>query len=132
MKTIKVETATPLQLDWLVARALDLYVYIPEYAESPWLMVRSGEFDYRCPEFSTDWADGGPIMEQERLAPEPLLDSNCVLIKWRCRNWKGDGSDFYGPTMLIAAMRCFAASQSGEEVEVPDELGYIRDKPLGK
>ena len=80
MKTIKVETATPLQLDWMVARALDLCVYIPEYAESPWLMVRSGEFDYRCPEFSTDWADGGPIMEQERLAPEPLLDSNCVLI----------------------------------------------------
>lgn len=28
----------------------------------------------------------------------------------------------YGPTPLIAAMRCFVASKLGDEVEVPDEL----------
>lgn len=132
MKTIKVSEATDIQLDWLVAKALGLNVYIPAYADSPWLMARSGTFDYRCPDFSTDWSDGGPVMEQERLAPEPLLDSNCVLIKWRCRNWKGDGSDFYGPTPLIAAMRCYVASKFGEEVEVPDELVYMYVEPMGK
>jgi hypothetical protein len=29
----------------------------------------------------------------------------------------------YGPTPLIAAMRCYVASKLGAEVEVPDELG---------
>ena len=71
---------------------------------------------------STNWSQGGPIIEREMLAPEPLLDTNCALIKWRCRNWKGDGSDFYGPTPLIAAMRCFVASKLGDEVDVPEEL----------
>jgi len=28
----------------------------------------------------------------------------------------------YGPTPLIAAMRCFVASKLGEEVDVPQEL----------
>lgn len=27
----------------------------------------------------------------------------------------------YGPTPLIAAMRCYVASKLGEEVEIPDE-----------
>jgi len=74
------------------------------------------------PPYSTDWAQGGPIIERELLAPEPLLDTNCSLIKWRCRNWKGDGSDYYGPTYLIAAMRCYVTSKMGETVEVPEEL----------
>ena len=28
----------------------------------------------------------------------------------------------FGPTPLIAAMRCFVASKLGDEVDVPDEL----------
>ena len=28
----------------------------------------------------------------------------------------------YGPTMLIAAMRCYVASKLGEEIDVPEEL----------
>ena len=74
------------------------------------------------PDYCTDWSQGGPIIERELLFPEPLLDTNCALIRWRCRNWKGDGSDFYGPTPLISAMRCFCVSKLGEEVEVPEEL----------
>lgn len=72
--------------------------------------------------YSSNWSVGGPIIERELLSPEPLLDTNCALIKWHCRNWKGDGSDFYGPTPLIAAMRCFVASKLGDEVDVPEEL----------
>lgn len=29
---------------------------------------------------------------------------------------------YYGPTPLIAAMRCFVASKLGDEVEIPEEL----------
>jgi hypothetical protein len=35
-------------------------------------------------------------------------------------NW--DANVQYGPTPLIAAMRCYVASKLGDEVEVPDEL----------
>ena len=35
----------------------------------------------------------------------------------------GEGSGFgTGPTILIAALRCYVASKLGDEVEVPDEL----------
>jgi hypothetical protein len=27
-----------------------------------------------------------------------------------------------GPTVLIAAMRCFCCSQLGDEIEIPEEL----------
>lgn len=124
MKTIKVSEATPLQLDWLVAKALDLdvYVYIPAYADLPWLMVSSGMFDYRCPEFSTDWPDGGPIIDLKidqisRLNNYPEYTAN----RFACDAW--EDCEAVGPTMLIAAMRCFVASELGEEAEVPDELG---------
>ena len=32
------------------------------------------------------------------------------------------GSPFYGPTPLIAAMRCYVASKLGNVVEIPEEL----------
>lgn len=69
---------------------------------------------------STAWAQGGPIIERELLAPDPHLDSNCALIDWGCENWKGDGTRFYGATPLIAAMRCFVASKLGDEVNLPE------------
>lgn len=127
MKTIKVSEATDIQLDWLVAKALDLDVYIPAYADSPWLMVRSGTFDYRCPDFSTDWSDGGPIIEQEGI----LLHVDEYKTEWMACRW-GWQRQAHGPTPLIAAMRCFSASKLGEEVEVPDELVYIYVEPMGK
>lgn len=111
IETYKLTDST---LDWAVAKCegnwiLDVTSFVPNH-----------ELGRMC--FSTDWSQGGPIIEREMLAPEPMLDTNCKLIKWCCRNWKGDGSDFYGPTPLIAAMRCFVASEMGDEVVVPDEL----------
>lgn len=101
-------------LDWAVAKCeghkVEPLPGLSVHSSASWSM------------YSTDWSQGGPIIEREMLAPEPLLDTNCALIKWRCRNWKGDGSDFYGPTPLIAAMRCFVASKLGDEVDVPEEL----------
>jgi hypothetical protein len=34
-----------------------------------------------------------------------------------------------GPTPLIAAMRCYVASQLGDEVEVPEELKGVMHEP---
>ena len=64
--------------------------------------------------FSTDWAQGGPIIEREEI---------CMLAPvrglWRSINM---GRTQYGPTPLIAAMRCYVASKLGDEVDVPELL----------
>mgnify|MGYP002683391514 CR=1 FL=1 len=113
---VKVNEASGPVLDWMVAKCEEANIGEGYYTG---IVLRDGEVKYAP---SIDWAQAGPIIEREMLAPEPLLDTNCALIKWRCRNWKGDGSDFCGPTPLIAAMRCFVASKLGDEVDVPEEL----------
>jgi hypothetical protein len=63
---------------------------------------------------STDWAQGGPIIERERIC---LIDQGGDY--WQALwGWK----EAFAPTPLIAAMRCYVASKLGDEVEIPEEL----------
>ena len=74
--------------------------------------------DCTAPPYSTDWAFGGPILAQTSIEI-CRLDNG----EWRAQlNAKGSGPycRHYGPTPLIAAMRCYVASMMGEEV--PDGL----------
>src|SRR5574340_1171468 len=72
---------------------------------------------------STDWAQGGPIIERERLHLCPVIDVDDKGYKWGA--WV-DVPPFrdkwFGPTPLVAAMRCYVASKFGDEVDVPEEL----------
>lgn len=95
---------------------------------------------------STDWAQGGPIIERESITIicAEVFDSDCKGL-WR-KLWAAEqggqhspyecyedqhyapryeidaSSCCYGPTPLIAAMRCYVASKLGAEIEIPDEL----------
>lgn len=61
---------------------------------------------------STDWSQGGPIIERE-----------CIDLVPGKTQWFSHGRiPCYGPTPLIAAMRCYVASKLGDEVEIPDDL----------
>jgi hypothetical protein len=64
---------------------------------------------------STNWAHGGPIIERERI--DVLYEHD---LRWIAVPQKGIES--YGPTPLIAAMRCYVASKLGDEVEIPEGL----------
>lgn len=65
--------------------------------------------------FSTDWAEGGPIIQSEELSNLKCYGKN----DWGCNN----GDIFCdGPTPLIAAMRCYVTCKLGEEIEIPEEL----------
>jgi hypothetical protein len=79
-------------------------------------MVERGNFNP-----STDWSQGGPIIEREWICPDRLLNGQWVACK---RTDTGDSMLFArtGPTPLIAAMRCYVASKLGDEVEIPEEL----------
>jgi hypothetical protein len=62
-----------------------------------------------------DWRFFGPIIERERIN---IRDDGGD-------QWAADDSiraAAYGPTPLIAAMRCYVASKLGDEVEIPEEL----------
>lgn len=68
---------------------------------------------------STDWAQGGPIIEREGMLIRPQPGYNL----WEA--WKhGADEDHFsvGPTPLVAAMRCYVASKLGNEVDIPEEL----------
>ena len=98
MKTNELKGAA---LDWAVAQC-------EGFDNGDWL-----------PDYSTDWAAGGPIIERE-----------CITVEyagvWVGRCWKDSDGDeqieIEGATPLIAAMRCFVASKLGDEVEIPEEL----------
>ena len=66
---------------------------------------------------STDWSQGGPIIEREDVKTLFMDDKG-----WHARVEKwAEGKTYHGhgPTPLIAAMRAYCASKFGEEV--PDE-----------
>jgi hypothetical protein len=74
---------------------------------------------------STDWSHGGPIIEQEEIGIKrnsPCSDGR----QWEASpsiTAKGAGGKWgYGPTPLVAAMRCYVASKLGDSVEVPDDV----------
>jgi hypothetical protein len=76
-----------------------------------------GESPSRYTQYSTDWAQGGPIIERQRIE-----------LEWSGSEWwariKAD-EDFSGPAPLVAAMRCYVASVLGDEVDAPYELMEI-------
>lgn len=66
---------------------------------------------------STKWAQGGPIIEREEIAIAPLKQINGE-DGWAATGLQMQDRDFsiWGPTPLIAAMRCLVASKFGDEV----------------
>lgn len=73
------------------------------------------------PEYSTNWSQGGPIIERESLLVRPSFTDE--RGKWTSILWASASFFESGPTPLIAAMRCYVASKLGDEIEIPTELG---------
>ena len=106
---MKVKTAelTGAALDWAVARCEG--IELTNYSGN--LIIR---YDGDGWQPSTDWAQGGPIIEREGITLRRYTDS-----LWDASVGQHEVD---GPTPLIAAMRCYVASKLGDEVEVPNEL----------
>ena len=106
-------------LDWAVAQCEGLdereYVEIDNLYGAKW----------RGPEYSTDWAQGGPIIEREKIewqwipAPDKAHQYGA-----RKPSLGGLNRTFCmdGPTVLVAAMRCCVISEFGYEIDIPEEL----------
>ena len=84
--------------------------------------------------YSEQWYQGGPIIEREGINlsvdyQDDWLTTDMVQIGWKANLWNNSvpgTAGFlqwaYGPTPLVAAMRCFVASRFGDEVDIPEEL----------
>lgn len=74
----------------------------------------------RC-EFGTNWTQGGPIVERERICIDVGHDG--VWLACSKQNYE-DRKEFInaGHTPLIAALRCYVQMRLGDEINVPDEL----------
>ena len=105
---VKTSELTRFALDWAVGTALKL--------PAPYW---DGN---RCAAYSSDWAQGGPIIERERISLTPRDYGWDAL--YHDRLFEEDGSDYFqkGTTPLIAAMRCYVSSKLGDEIDVPEEL----------
>ena len=72
---------------------------------------------------STDWAQGGPVIEREGISLSWVV-SNYLYVTgcWSAHIPQTNGKLFYASTPLVAAMRCYVTSKLGDIVEVPEEL----------
>lgn len=125
LQTVKTSELTGAALDWAVAKCEGWSLTWDENAEDFFLGLWAPLCFLKEYTPSTIWVQGGPIIERELLSPEPELDHNCKCFRWCCHNWTGDGGYLYGPTPLIAAMRCYVASKLGDCVDLPKELLVI-------
>jgi hypothetical protein len=130
---VKTNELSGAQLDWAVAKCEGVAVAYdrmngwwetsdPRYAEPNDPEVFSP---------STDWAQGGLIIEREKLGvwwATHYVDADGVEYgnHWYCET--GCTDDNYdsqhvaeGATPLVAAMRCYVASKLGDKVECKEE-----------
>jgi hypothetical protein len=112
---MKVSELTGAALDWAVAKAEGIELSNGCYNR---LLVdgrmSTGQKMLTPYNPSTDWAHGGPIIEREKMT-----------LEWTGEDWMAyirHDEEYFGPTPLIAAMRCYVASKLGDEIEVPDEI----------
>ena len=108
---IKTSEAVGPVLNWMVKTAMGFTFDGKTWSNG------AGKFYRHDDSPSTDWSQGGPIIEREKIATQFWVSEGAweALIK-------GGFFASYGPTPLIAALRCYVASKLGAEVEVPDEI----------
>lgn len=106
---IKTGDLTGAQLDWAVAicegliNGDDLDIgFMKEGGYSP----------------STVWAQGGPIIQSERIT----LDVIDCGETWIAQDYWKEFPEVEDSTPLIAAMRCYVLSELDDEIEVPEEI----------
>ena len=114
---MKTSELTGAALDWAVAQCEgpnsvascyyvdDTPLWLEEAPENEWTP-------------STNWAQGGPIIEREGISIWVFDD-----VTWRAETpFVGVDCVYEGPTPLVAAMRCYVASKLGDDVDVPETL----------
>jgi hypothetical protein len=116
---MKTNELTGVALDWAVAKCK-----YPELAWGSSIGIHHASHQIVIPHLpepqcywnpSTDWAQGGPIIERDEID---------IAYCNPAAGWSATGfrNTKFGPTPLIAAMRCYVASKLGDDIEIPEGL----------
>ena len=134
VETCKLEGAA---LDWAVAQAIGLQVIFHVFSETvdtstherpssiqvtmgADVYYHSGDMSLALYSPSTDWSQGGPLIEQYRIDIGAPMETKSG--PWDASTEWGLLNGIEGDTPLIAAMRAIVAAKLGDTVEVPSEL----------
>jgi hypothetical protein len=128
---MKTSELTGAALDWAVAKCEGHNVFIKH---APVQVMYTPErkrswYTYRP---STNWAQGGPIIDREDIAMSSTPDGLWAAYApkgTRLVQHGGQAVEVFnwtykqqGYTPLIAAMRVYVASKLGDDIEIPKEL----------
>ena len=128
---IKTSELTGAALNWAVAKCegkVEQDVYgSPELLESGLHLHYCDVLLSHPYSPSTDWAEGGPIIERELMQAfsyEKYSPDEPWFVEKNHfgRHHKAGRSYARGSTILIAAMRCYVSVKLGDEVEIPEGL----------
>lgn len=126
---IKTSDLIGAQLDWAVAKIEGYEVDLSQnWHEATTCSIKASYAGGT----SLRWANGGsysphtdpaqtwPIIDLELIALSPYGYTDAAWHATKATPTKHFTAD--GPTSLVAAMRCYVASELGDEVEIPNEL----------
>lgn len=114
MLTVRVRTSelTGIALDWAVAKCENSRLGTEQFAVGVPLEEGQGLFNP-----SMDWILCRNIIEREGIVTKP----DTGLGWWVAATSNGSHID-YGPTPMVASMRCYVASKLGDFIDVPERF----------
>ena len=120
MTTIKTSELSGDALDWAVAKI----EIAREQGAKKWVLDDLEKGVLHGQRYSTDWLWAGTVMEElmlKGLLIEAVDPNYTTLPAFKCSldRWE---TIYRGDTVPVAIMRCYAASEFGEEIDVPDSL----------
>lgn len=129
---VKTNELSGIALDWAVAKCegVKTEVINPHAIDRMFLGCYdntdfAGNYDLIVYNPSTDWAQGGAIIDKYSIEVVRGLDAYLAFAN---TYWYPNGTEHrnmfssIGASYLEAAMRCYVASKLGEEVDIPEEL----------
>jgi hypothetical protein len=137
MMEVQTDTLTGPALDWAVAQCenreirVDPMGFVDGSESGYWIWEdnRSGKkaaYMLIGREYSpsTRWEQGGAILDKlrESARHQFLMESdgeNTHVLAWSTPHTFSRG---YGPSVLVAVMRCYVASHFGETIKIPEGL----------
>ena len=131
---MKTSELTGVALDWAVAKCEGAINLRYDTVATWWVdlngeprALSSGWSPRQSWHPSTNWAQGGPIIERERLQVTTERNGTWICSIPFAVEIGGYRKYIFthGPTPLIAAMRCYVASKLGDTVEIPEELNNL-------
>jgi hypothetical protein len=135
-RKVKVSELTGAELDYWVAKADGFHHRddVTRYATIEWSDTRQ----YPAYSPSTNWNEGGPIIEKEKIDLMHVDYRGEVMGGKEGEPWNAmmqslsienpDWDSMSGPTALIAAMRAYVGSKFGANVPSSDSSSHVKGR----